>query len=1242
MLLLSIVLATLGFGPKVPSQCVVTTSSDSAAGRGTSSLRSCITQANQNAGNKDTTITFNLGSSQKASTIVLNSALPTVTADSTVIDTGGAAIVVTGAYFGPRVPSTTVGLTINGTHCVVRGLTITSFPGLGLAVNGKNFIFDGGTVSFCGGGAGIWIFDTANGATIGNTAAPAENRVYVISNTGVGIAVDSPGVTVTNAAIGIGPNGANAGNQGVAGIYIFSSAAGFTLGSDVDGAPLTFLGFNKGNGVEICAPRFSADGFVVGLNFNVLDPAPNTGHAGIYFRTSDATDGKVAMGSAGRRSYVSSNARDGIRTHGPRTSIGAVTIGLGIDGSNRGNGGSGIYVNSTATDVTVGVPLPTSSLRLLSARLRANTIDVATYVCGSGSEGIDVTTGADRFVLGAAYVGIGVGGAVVPNNGGIRIGSFANDARIGVEGLLRSGSGSAPSSSPGVAAFIAGNAYNQVTIDGYRAVVVNVAVGFGPNGYVPCKNETMAKYATFSVGDSADDFDHETGTNSSIGIDGSSSYTFICPCSGANTGLYIESSGVTVANVIVGLGLDFKALIPPPAPDTVTSGHGILVENQAGYNLCQIGGKVSRNYIAGLPSTGIDLRDTAVITNTVVGITPEGNAEPNLNAGIAVHGDGTGALISDGTYVSGNAGDGISLYGPNITIAGDVKIGLGLDGITPLPNGGNGITVHLGADDAVLGSASTVSHLIVAANTQAGILIQGKRARLQNIWVGMNKYGSSIVASSNKKVFGTSSTSSSTASSFSRRDGSTRIRHAFFGDRNAARFHAYGGIVLDESLSDGSTIGGGGAASMVVVGSGAGDGLVISGTNISATNLMIGHCASPVHQDAAMCGNAGHGITLPAGLVPYESGSTPYVVIGSAGATTVHVAGNEGVGIFCNRAGTTLQNVGVGEAQFNASSPTSVPNGGHGVWFGAKATGSSIVNSAVQTSGEYGIYIDGTHVSALGNLVNKNGAGGIFVNGNNATLDNNTVSANNGTGVVVAAASGLLTSNSVGEICTEGQKQLRQQRHSDQPFAICPLTDNKVEGNLRSAVRIDREPSTLPAIQLAGNGVGLGACSDAYPYHCKCIDTTVDCRDVPAVLWPSNSGVCAPNSDNKIYSGLNLGPDFPRSLPTGTTALQLDGTGITSVDWEQLSSIQNSLVALGLSNNPKLDPLPTDGGKFTAGQFPSLTSLSLRGTDLSRVTATTHRMTYKYVVVFQLNMQRLRVVADPLNSIRPGATAVGT
>lgn len=70
------------------------------------------------------------------------------------------------------------------------------------------------------------------------------------------------------------------------------------LGSDTDGAPLTFIGFNKGNGIEICAPRFAADAFVVGLSFNLKDPAPNKGHAGVYFRTAAATDGQVVSNAA--------------------------------------------------------------------------------------------------------------------------------------------------------------------------------------------------------------------------------------------------------------------------------------------------------------------------------------------------------------------------------------------------------------------------------------------------------------------------------------------------------------------------------------------------------------------------------------------------------------------------------------------------------------------------------------------------------------------------------------------------------------------------------------------------------------------------------------------------------------------------------------------------------------------------------------------------------------------------------
>ena len=75
----------------------------------------------------------------------------------------------------------------------------------------------------------VWIYVAAQGSTIGNAAATADKRSYVTSNAGVGIAVDAPGVTVTNVAVGVGPSGENAGNSGTAGIYLFSTASDFRL-----------------------------------------------------------------------------------------------------------------------------------------------------------------------------------------------------------------------------------------------------------------------------------------------------------------------------------------------------------------------------------------------------------------------------------------------------------------------------------------------------------------------------------------------------------------------------------------------------------------------------------------------------------------------------------------------------------------------------------------------------------------------------------------------------------------------------------------------------------------------------------------------------------------------------------------------------------------------------------------------------------------------------------------------------
>ena len=75
--------------------------------------RSSFQQANQNAGNKDTIITFNVASPSLA----VYSALPAVTADGTVIDTAGAAITLDGTYASAG----TNGLVINGADCIIRG-----------------------------------------------------------------------------------------------------------------------------------------------------------------------------------------------------------------------------------------------------------------------------------------------------------------------------------------------------------------------------------------------------------------------------------------------------------------------------------------------------------------------------------------------------------------------------------------------------------------------------------------------------------------------------------------------------------------------------------------------------------------------------------------------------------------------------------------------------------------------------------------------------------------------------------------------------------------------------------------------------------------------------------------------------------------------------------------------------------------------------------------------------------------
>ena len=267
-----------------------------------------------------------------------------------------------------------------------------------------------------------------------------------------------------------------------------------------------------------------------------------------------------------------------------------------------------------------------------------------------------------------------------------------------------------------------------------------------------------------------------------------------------------------------------------------------------------------------------------------------------------------------------------------------------------MPNTGNGITVGLGADDAMLGSARGQSPLLVAANDMMGVRVQARRASLANVWVGMNKNGGSVVSSSS---------SSSSSSSDSANSGTGHGT----GDATL-EIHSYGGIVFDESSSDGSTIGGTDAASTVRVSSGAGDGVIIGGSNITVSYLTSGQCISADSAFEKECGNVGNGIAIPArSLGPSSTANgTSAVVIGGVGA--VVVAGNSGAGIYCNRDGVIIQNVRVGEpvSANQARGGTGLSNSGHGIWLGAEATSVSIKASVIKNSAKYGVYVDGGQV----------------------------------------------------------------------------------------------------------------------------------------------------------------------------------------------------------------------------------------------------------------------------------------
>ncbi len=317
---------------------LVTNTNDVGAG----SLRDAITYANANPG---TTITFDIPSAPYV--INLASALPQITAANTIIDGttlpvwafGSAATMVT--LNGSGIGGNANGININAADVEVYGLIFTAFDG-----NISN-------------GAVYVASDAADNAIIG-----AANKGNIIHGTIGGNAiyiVNGDNATIQGNRIGT-LDGTNLSAIGDHGIATTNEVTTLTIGGDfftgegnlISGAPANRYGMNLfgsgGSGLSNVTIR----GNKIGTNEATNGTMPNTlGGINILGTNSAITIGGPSPGDL---NIISGNADHGIIIQAGNTfDIDGNYIGLQSDGSTAlGNGGSGIRINGTATNINIG------------------------------------------------------------------------------------------------------------------------------------------------------------------------------------------------------------------------------------------------------------------------------------------------------------------------------------------------------------------------------------------------------------------------------------------------------------------------------------------------------------------------------------------------------------------------------------------------------------------------------------------------------------------------------------------------------------------------------------------------------------------------------------------------------------------------------------------------------------------------------------------------------------------------
>jgi parallel beta-helix repeat protein len=449
---------------------------------------------------------------------------------------------------------------------------------------------------------------------------------------------------------------------------------------------------DKGYGIAVSNPAGSAGCWVYGcyIGTDLTGTAAGKGNSrGILLSGSNNIVGDYLTGHA--LTVVSGNLSSGIEVSGPLPQAGqpapppaslnrivACYVGLDKTGlTTLANTGAGIYIGPNSVNNTVG-GAPTETALL------------GNVISGNGGRGVYISSSSQNKVINN-IIGLAADGSTARGNGGSGVlifGSTNNE----ISGLN----------------IIAGNTQSGVVISGTSSTGNKVFGSFIGTNQLGTEARANGEYGVYIlnaqnnyVGGTAEGQGNLISGNGSDGV-------FISGTNAKFNKLYSNLIGLNAAGV--------GAL-----PNGV---NGVHITAGSSNEIGAAG--LGRNVISGNTVTGVLIDGSASsnsIVNCYIGTNKAGNASVgNGDAGIKIEASSSnvigGTTADTRNVISGNGEDGIwiTLSGSQQNLIEGNYIGLAVDGLVGLGNGGDGVRIDRGATNNIIGGAVEGARNYIADN----------------------------------------------------------------------------------------------------------------------------------------------------------------------------------------------------------------------------------------------------------------------------------------------------------------------------------------------------------------------------------------------------------------------------------------------------------------------------------------------------------------------------------------------